>query len=92
MKCWKCGAQLPDPTWGKIPFRATCDICDIPLHCCKNCVHYKPGLPNDCAVPNTEYIRDRTASNLCEDFKVLGQGPQKTIDPKDIAKRLFKDE
>ena len=29
-----------------------------------------PGKPNDCAVPGTEYVRDREAANFCEEFKV----------------------
>ena len=89
MKCWKCGAQQADPPWGKLPFRATCEACNADLHCCRNCVHYKPGLPNDCNVPNTEYIRDRCASNLCEEFKLLGKCPQQSADPNQAAKRLF---
>ena len=91
MNCWKCGTELTSPYLGKMPFRASCDACGSSLHCCNNCIYYKPGLPNDCQVPNTEYVRDRTASNLCEDFKVAGKKPQKMIDPNDIAKRLFKD-
>lgn len=92
MLCWKCGAQLKDPDWGKISFREECPTCRTPLHCCKNCVYYQPGLPNDCKVPGTEFVRDRTAMNLCEDFKILGTGPSKSVNAEDIAKRLFKDE
>lgn len=89
MKCWKCGIDLPNPPEGKLPFRATCDKCISWLHCCKNCRNYKPGLPNDCAVPGTEYIADREASNFCEEFQLLGAPPAKTKDPKDVARKLF---
>lgn len=92
MKCWNCGKDLPEPPWGKIPFRAECDFCHAALHCCRNCVHYKPGLPNDCNVPNTEYVADRSASNLCEEFKLLGKGPPKASDPNQAAKKLFGDD
>lgn len=89
MKCWHCGAETSDPFAGKISFRATCDACGAALHCCRNCVFYRPGLPNDCAVPDTDYIADRTASNFCEDFKLLGKGPVSTVDPNEASKRLF---
>jgi hypothetical protein len=72
MNCWKCGAKLEESSLGKISFRAICEKCHSWLHCCKNCVNYKPGLPNDCYIPGTEFISDREASNFCEEFKILG--------------------
>jgi hypothetical protein len=90
MNCWNCGAPLN--LTGKITFRATCDVCHAALHCCRNCVYYKPGLPNDCMVPNTDYIADRTAINFCEEFKILGKAPEKKANPKDAAKKLFGDD
>lgn len=92
MKCWKCGTELPEPFAGKLSFRATCEKCHSWLHCCKNCKNYKPGAPNDCAVPGTEYIADREACNFCEEFQPLGCGPEQKKDPKEVLKRLFKDE
>lgn len=89
MKCWNCGATLKDPDFGKIPFREMCEACGAALHCCKNCIYYKPGLPNDCAVPGTDFIPDRSASNLCEEFKLLGKGPTKKVDPREAEKKLF---
>jgi hypothetical protein len=92
MKCWKCGADEADPFGGKLPFRAVCETCGVELHCCVNCVFYFPGKPNDCAVPGTGYVADRTAANLCEEFKLFGKGPSKAVDLSDIAKRLFGDD
>ncbi len=92
MKCWNCGATLDEPSWGKLSFRAICDVCNAALHCCKNCIYYKPGQPNDCAVPGTDYVADRTATNFCEDFKLLGQAPAKKVDSGSVAKRLFGDD
>lgn len=89
MKCWNCGTDIIIN--GKIPFRATCDKCSFYLHCCKNCRNYKPGLPNDCAIPGTEYIADRTANNFCEDFEPFGLGPVVKKDPKETELRLFGD-
>ena len=87
MDCWTCGVQLEEPLYGKISFRAECDRCGAALHCCSNCKFYKPGLPNDCMVPGTEFIADRTAANLCEEFSVLGR----FIPKKEVNKKGFND-
>jgi hypothetical protein len=92
MKCWKCGTEIQGLDEKRISFRAICDKCTAWLHCCKNCKNYKPGLPNDCAIPDTEYIADREASNFCEDFELLGSGPNKTADPNEVARKLFGDD
>lgn len=92
MDCWNCGAALDDPPGGKLSFRATCDKCSGWLHCCRNCRNYKPGLPNECMVPGTDYIADRTANNFCDEFQLLGKAPSAKADPKDVSKKLFGDE
>jgi len=89
MKCWHCGTTVEDPPRGKLSFRAICEECSTWLHCCRNCKNYKPGLPNDCAVPGTEPIADREACNFCDEFQVLGAGPKQTANPKDVDRRLF---
>lgn len=86
--CWKCGhhlLHLPK----KVPFRAECDKCGAWLHCCRNCTNYKPGLPNDCKVPGTDPIADREAANFCEDFNLLGKGPEEKKNIDDVSRRLF---
>ena len=90
MHCWNCGVLLD--LKGNVSFRASCDSCHAPLHCCRNCVYYKPGMPNDCLVPNTDFVPDRTTNNFCEEFKPLGKVQEKKVDAKDIAKKLFGDE
>lgn len=92
MKCWNCGAETSDPFAGKLSFRAECDACGASLHCCRNCTFYTPGKPNACAVPGTDFVADRAAANLCEEFKILGKGPSPTPSPSDAAKRLFGDD
>lgn len=91
MKCWKCGAEQEDPPGGKLSFRATCSVCHAWLHCCRNCKNYKPGLPNDCAIPGTDPISDREANNFCDEFQLLGKAPAAKKDAKEIEKRLFGD-
>lgn len=92
MNCWKCKSEYEMPPYGKLSFRAICDRCQASLHCCKNCKNYKPGLPNDCLIPGTEYIADREANNFCEDFVILGHLQIRLADPKDIEKKLFGDD
>lgn len=72
MLCWRCTKPIAEREV-KIGFRASCPHCDVDLHVCKNCRYYSVGKPNDCIVPSTEFIRDREAANLCEDFKPLVQ-------------------
>lgn len=91
IKCWHCGTAVEDPPGGKLPFRAICEACSSWLHCCRNCKNYKPGLPNDCAIPGTEQIADREACNFCDEFQLLGAGPTRTADSSDVARRLFGD-
>ena len=68
MNCWKCGRLISEMPI-KIGFRAVCQHCGNDLHVCVNCRYYSPGKPNDCAVPGTEWIRDREANNFCEEFR-----------------------
>ncbi len=67
MKCVHC-TNLQEFERNKIPFRAICEKCGKDLHSCKNCKHYAPGKPNDCAIAGTLFVRDRDAYNFCEDF------------------------
>ena len=87
MLCWNCGASLQIPK--KISFREHCDACRASLHCCKNCIFYEPGRANDCKIPGTDTITDRTANNFCEEFSILGKYNH-TIS-KDDAKKRFDD-
>lgn len=93
LKCWYCGAELEELPDKKITFRASCDKCGSWLHCCKNCKNYKPGLPNDCAIPGTDFIADREKNNFCEEFQVLiPKNSKNSPNLKDIEKRLFGDD
>lgn len=89
-KCWHCGVEQGELSSGqKLSFRAICDKCGAWLHCCKNCVNYKPGLPNDCLIPGTDLISDREASNFCEEFVLKGAGLEKKKSISDASLRLF---
>lgn len=86
--CWKCGKSIADLP-ARISFREICPHCHSYLHCCKNCLNYQVGLPNDCKIPGTEPISDREARNTCDEFVILGKGPGPKADVKDVLKRLF---
>ena len=86
MNCWRCAKWVSEVPV-KIGFRAVCPHCGCDLHVCRNCRYYAPGKPNDCIVPGTEFIRDREASNLCEEFKVRMEGPP--VAGTEKARRLF---
>lgn len=89
--CWKCSRNI-EQMGTRLSFRAVCPYCDIDLHVCKNCRYYAPGKPNDCAVPGTEFIRDREAANFCEEFAIGPSLRSPSDDPMKKAKRLFGEE
>ncbi len=92
MNCWNCGTVLEAPFLNKLSFRAVCDKCLASLHCCSNCQFHKPHYSNQCMVPGTEPVLDRTANNFCEEFVVLGKAPeQKNDTAKKRFDALFKD-
>ncbi|MFT4552815.1 MAG: hypothetical protein ACI9S8_001446 [Chlamydiales bacterium] len=91
MICWKCQKTLEDFE-GRVPFRSSCDYCASCLHVCVNCKHYKPGLPNDCTVPDTPMVSDREKYNFCEDFSLKTAIFEKKDDISDAARKLFGDD
>jgi len=89
MYCHKCKKKLDLPN-KKIGFKETCFFCEVDLHVCKNCRFYLIGKPNDCLVPNTEYVSDREKNNFCEEFSFKdGLEEDNSKSKKDIAKKLF---
>lgn len=66
--CHKCAA--PWESDKRQPgFKETCTGCGAYLHCCKNCRFHTPSAPNQCYIPNTEYVADRKGLNFCEEFE-----------------------
>lgn len=92
MFCFKCQFKI-ELEKNKASFRSTCDFCGADLHVCQNCKYYMVGKPNDCFIPNTEFIQDREKYNFCEDFAPKESLHNDTkIKKEDIFKKLFKDE
>ena len=90
MNCFKCGSSIEIPLGSKVGFRAECEKCRASLHCCAACKYYKPGMKNDCMVPDTEFVSDKEAMNLCEEFSYLGKKTNHTLSKED-AKKKFDD-
>lgn len=74
MNCFKCGFFIESGPFKKIGFRDCCESCGTSLHCCLGCKYYQIGLSNDCKIPGTEKIVDRSANNFCEEFAVREGG------------------
>lgn len=87
MKCPSCGKSFIEKN--KIGFRDLCDHCNCYLHSCVNCIFYKKGLPNDCEVPETEFIRDRENFNYCEEFKLKVFEKKREKDLDKVSEEIF---
>ncbi len=94
LSCWKCQKELdlPNASSGQVAFSAVCDHCGVWLHCCRNCRFYKPGMANDCLIPETDPIKDREQRNFCDEFKIQTQREaQSGPDVNAIGRSLFGD-
>ncbi len=90
MYCYKCQSKIELPN-NKIGFRAFCENCLADLHVCKNCKHYMVGKPNDCNVPNIEFVADKEKNNFCEEFEIKTDKKDQFKAKKDVSNRLFKE-
>lgn len=88
--CFKCSSAHEEAT--KIPFRAVCLQCGFDLHICKTCRFYSPGKPNDCAMPGTDFVRDREAANFCEEYCPMPPPSQEAQGASEKAKQVFGEE
>jgi hypothetical protein len=87
MNCWHCGATLE---MIKLTFRASCEKCGSGLHCCQNCRFYMVGRANDCQIPGTDPVKDRTLNNYCDEFSALNQAKKEAPVTKKPFEDLFK--
>ena len=71
LKCYMCHADLGVEVIG---FRTLCDKCLACQHCCMNCRHHDRTKPNECRIPDTDFISDRSANNFCDEFKMKEEG------------------
>lgn len=77
MNCWNCKKEVEISHLAKIGFRAVCEHCNCYLHSCLGCKFHQEGRPNECQIPGTDPVRDRSASNFCDEFSPL-KSPKKS--------------
>ncbi len=63
--CPSCGTSITEA----IRFRDACPRCGAYLHSCVNCRLYCPSASNHCLSPTTEFVRDISGANFCEEFE-----------------------
>jgi len=68
--CFKCKAAW-ESSLRQPAVKETCDGCGAYLHCCKNCTHHRRGYPNECYIPDTEKIANKSLANFCDEFEFV---------------------
>ncbi|HOF38964.1 MAG TPA: hypothetical protein PLD73_02750 [Candidatus Hydrogenedentes bacterium] len=68
-QCHRCGAPWDGGGKRQPGSKDVCGACSAYLHCCLNCRFYEPGAHNECYIPNTEWVGDKTACNFCDEFE-----------------------
>ena len=67
--CWNCSKPLPE-----LPLPLSrheyCPHCAEPVHCCRMCRHYAPGIADQCREDRADPPTDRTAANFCDFFSL----------------------
>lgn len=67
-RCYRCAtawvSSLREPA-----VKEVCPQCNAFLHCCRNCRFHHPGLHNQCEIPETGWVGDRTGCNFCDAFE-----------------------
>jgi hypothetical protein len=87
-KCHKCHTDWESGDKRQPGFKETCVGCNAYLHCCRNCRFHRPSAHNQCYIPNTEWVGDRSGANFCEEFEFKLSDPAtgETIPAREDAK------
>jgi hypothetical protein len=93
-RCHACGHPWEDPVRKQPVPKAFCEACSAYLHCCLNCVHFTPGMHNDCYIPTTDWVGDKGGANFCNEFtfKDADGGTAGKDRPRDALDKLFGEE
>ena len=92
-RCHHCGAEWISEK--KQPaVKDICPECSAYLHCCLNCRFHELGSHNECNIPNTDWVGDRTGLNFCDEFEftiseTTVAGSQNSQESRDAFDRLF---
>lgn len=73
-KCHSCSADLSG-VLVPVSRDECCDKCDADVRVCLNCIHYDPGVYNECHEPQAERVVEKDRRNFCDYFKL---GPNKS--------------
>lgn len=81
-RCFNC--QQPWESSLRQPaVKETCARCDAYLHSCRNCRFHRKGYPNECYIPDTEKVADKSRANFCDEFEFRDDGEQSGARPGD---------
>ena len=61
---WESGKKQPSP-------KDFCEQCSAYLHSCLKCRYHEQGRHNECVIPNTDWVGDRTGGNYCDEFEFV---------------------
>lgn len=65
--CWNCGKPISD-----LPLPVSrheyCPHCAEPVHCCRMCEYFAPGLADQCREEQADPPADKTVANFCDFF------------------------
>lgn len=67
-RCHRCGTPW-ESTLREPAVKEICPQCNAFLHCCRNCRFHSPPLHNQCQIPNSPWVGDRTGCNFCDEFE-----------------------
>jgi hypothetical protein len=73
--CFNC-RQPWESTLRQPAVKETCSNCNAYLHCCRNCRFHRKGYPNECYIPDTEKIADKTRANFCDEFEFYDEAKE----------------
>ena len=69
LNCHHWGAQRRLPAGDEIFRQDTCSSRDADPHCRRNCRHFDPGMRNQCAEPQAEWVSGEEKSNVRDYFE-----------------------
>lgn len=97
VRCHNCGTNVQG--FGSITHDSRCPGCNVPLHCCRACVHFDTAARWQCRAEISAAVPAKNEANLCPQYQprlVLdatgrrSSTPQSSQDPKAQFESLFK--
>ena len=95
VRCSRCGNQVPAELL-EVNQETVCTKCQTPLHSCRHCKHFDPGVRWECREPIEARIDDKGAANDCALYKpaqvldATGKRAHTTQDARAAFHNLFK--